>query len=315
MKLGMYKAYKDIPKSGIEAMKKFIMSGVAVPRVRAPPRLRPPGRNAPAHRAEPARSGCAATHQTLATRHPSAPPRCPLQSRVPPQFGCEGSVYVAHQFGVHNRRLRMVGGRTAVRAAGAAGAADYINPWEEGTELQYSVLGTGARARWALRRQQSPLPGGRPSRAEPCCAAPDAPRCGAPPLCRVQQRRRHAPGIRHELPGPWPHVSRRPARPGVTLRWTCASLGMQHCSGASMPWALLHRGAPPCSGPRRRRLTPLFNLNATYVKSLRDLGGACKSQFSTSTFNSVADMKSNMQARCGGHSARGPCSEAGRGSG
>lgn len=84
--------------------------------------------------------------------HPTPPPpRCP-QSTIPARFGCEGEVYLAHQFGRTNDRLRCVNARrargaaraaTAAAGASVAAATPPVEIVDDGPSLQYSVLGTG----------------------------------------------------------------------------------------------------------------------------------------------------------------------------
>ena len=45
------------------------------------------------------------------------------------------------------------------------------------------------------------------------------------------------------------------------------------------------------------RLNPIFALQSDDVTTLRDYGGSCKSQFSSSTFNSADKMKEDISAR------------------
>ncbi len=57
------------------------------------------------------------------------------------------------------------------------------------------------------------------------------------------------------------------------------------------------RPTTPATPPRlarRRRLQPVFAINASQVVSLPTTGGMCTSQFSTSVYNTASDFKESI---------------------
>ena len=82
------------------------------------------------------------------------------------------------------------------------------------------------------------------------------------------------------------------------VRWQCEVCGRSGFTSARSTHPTPSPPSSSCPLHRACSLQPVFVLNSSYVKTLPVHGGSCRSQFSSSAFNSVSSLKSSISFRC-----------------
>lgn len=101
-------------------------------------------------------------------------------------------------------------------------------------------------------------------------------------------------------------------RSGAAASRACQALGCRPPPSQPVAASRLTAGAagpahtpPPPRPPRSFTLTPVFDLNASHVRTLRNIGGACSSQFSTSEPGGAGRRRGAGGAQAGRHARSG----------